>query len=65
MSGIQISGLKFGIIISVNKDSFKAQIMDNKVALCSFMAYSFQYERICDIYLHDLEEKKNLFMLFH
>ena len=54
MSGIQILCPNVRIIIAVNKDSFKAQIIDIKVALCSFMAYSFQYERICNIDVNEM-----------
>ena len=36
--------------------------MENKVALCSVMAYSFQYERICNIYLHYLQENNSVYV---
>ena len=48
---------------TVVKDCFKAHILHKYVSLYSIIYNSFQYWRICLIYLNDLEENNPIYVL--
>ena len=57
------SSINVRTLNSVNKDCIKANILHNYVFVCSIMDNSFQYWRICHIYLNDLEENNSIYVL--